>query len=156
MKKNIEFMGRKISVMAIVVALLLISTASAAVYQHYATMQGNVTIESPITVTVNNTEIPLGENYNYTIGSMSSPCTISETLYFNNTHGSALNVSLLWMLYEDNNSDPFNASTSYWIWDNETYLVDMGETSHPMSLDVPVYMMGEYIFSIEVNPYIPE
>ena len=156
MKRNIEFMGRKISVMAIVVALLVISTASATVYTHYATTQGSVTIESPITVTVNGAEILLGHNHNYTFESMSSPCTISETLYFNNTHGSALNVSLLWMLYEDNNPDPFNASTSYWIWDNETYLVPMGKTSHPVSLDVPAYMMDEYIFSIEVNPYVPE
>ena len=154
MKKNIEIMGRKVSVVAFVVALLLISTASAAMYQHYATMQGNVLINSPITVTVDGHLIPLGGNYNYTIESMTSPCTINEILELNNSYGLALEVDLLWVLYESDAPLPLNANTSYWIWDNVTYSVPNGVSTYTVSLDVPAYMMGDHTFAIAVNPVI--
>jgi len=154
MNKQIELFGRKIPVIAIVIAVLVIGTASATVYQHYATVEGNVMILSPITVTVDGHLIPLGGNHNYTIESMTSPCTIIETLTFNNSYGSALDVELLWVLYESEAPLPLDANTSYWIWDNETYSVPNGISNHDVSLTVPAYMMGSHIFAIAVNPVI--
>ena len=153
MKKNIEFMGRKISVVAIMIALLLISTASAAVYQHYATMMGDVAINSPVSIIVDEVPIPLGETYTLTIDDMMSPCTISKSFYFNNSYGSSIDVSLLWILYEADADFPLNASETYWVYDTEIVPVDTGISElYTVSLDVPAYMMGDHVFRIDVNP----
>ena len=154
MKKNVEIMGRKVSVMAIVIALLVISTASAATYRHYATMQGDVAINSPVHIIIGGHTIPLGGTYDLTIEGVMSPCTISETFQFNNSYGSPIDVSILWILYEDRIGVlPLNASTSYWIYGNETLSVPTGiSTFNNASLDVPAYMIGPHIFSIAVNP----
>ena len=156
MKKNIKLLGKKIPITVVLIAFLLISTASAAVYTHYATMEGKVTIEAPITVSIDGTEVALGVPHEYDIENMISPCTIAKIITFNNSYSSDIDVELVWVLYEDNNNDQFNPSTSYWIWNEKTHTVPMGLSSHPVSLDVPIYMAGEYIFAIAVNPVIAE
>ena len=153
MKKKIEIMGRKVSVMAIVVALLLISTASAAVIQHYAVMEGNVMINSPVHIIIDDEEIPLGGTYNLVIEDVEPPCTISETFYFNSTYGSDIDVSVLWILYETNAPTPLDASASYWVYDNEIVTVSPGMSeAYTVSLDIPSYMNGGHTFRIDVNP----
>lgn len=152
MKKEIKILNIKVPVVAILITLMVIGTASAAVYQHYATLQGNVTINSPISVTVDGHEIPLGGTHTLVIEDIKPPCTISETFYFNNTYGSELDVSILWILYEYGAPEPLDASTSYWVYDNEIVTVPDGTSSFEASLDVPVYMMGDHVFRIDVNP----
>lgn len=152
MKKNIEFMGRKISVMAIMVVLLVFSTASAAVYQHYATLQGDVKINAPISISVDGEVIELGRTHTLLIDEMTSPCTIGKTFQFNNSYGSEIDVSVLWILYEADAPQPLDASTSYWVYDNETVTVPVGTSSFTANLDVPAYMIGNHIFRIDVNP----
>ena len=153
MKKNIEIMGRKVSVMAIVVALLLISTASAALIQHYALMEGDVTINSPITVSVDGTVINLGEPHILDTEIATDGCTISETLEFNNTYGSPVEVSLFWILYEAGETYPdLNTSTSYWIYNTTTLSIPTDGLTREVSLDIPSYMTGNHKFRIEVNP----
>ena len=154
MKKNITFLGKKVPITVILIAFLVISTASAAVYEHYATMEGDVMILSPITVSIDGNEIPLGGNYPFVIEDVMSPCTISETLDFNNTYGESLDVEIIWVLYETNAPIPLDASTSYWIWDNVTHPVPNGISDYTTSLEVPAYMIGGYTFSIAVNPVI--
>ena len=151
MKKNIEIMGRKVSVMAIVVALLLITTASAATYRHYATLEGDVSINSPIHIIVDEEEIPLGGTYTFTIEDTFPRSTIGKTFQFNNSYGSEIDVSIFWILYEPDKL-PLNASTSYWVYDNETVTVPVGISSFTAELYVPAYMMGEHVFQIDVNP----
>ena len=153
MKKNIEIMGRKVSVMAVVVALLLISTASAALIQHYALMEGDVTINSPITVSINGTQVDLGEPHTLDTVIATGGCTISETLQFNNIHGSPVEVSLFWILYEAGETYPdLNTSTSYWIYNTTTLLIPTDGLIKEVSLDIPSYMAGEHKFRIEVVP----
>ena len=155
MKKNITFLGKKVPVIAIVIAFLVIGTASAAVYEHYATMEGEVTILSPIAVTIDGVSIDLGEDYTFFIENMTSPCTISKSIKLNNSHELPLKVELLWVLYESGVEFPLDANTSYWIWDNITIeLVPGIITHHTVSLDVPVYMIGDHTFAIAVNPVI--
>lgn len=62
MKKKIEIFGRKVPVIAIMIVLLVIGTASATVFNHYATLTGNVVIDSPITVIDDDGDrIPIGD-----------------------------------------------------------------------------------------------
>ena len=150
--KTINIFGKNMPIVAILMALLVIGTASAAVFTHYATLEGKVAIESPITVIIDGFEIPLGATYPLTIDNMTSPCIISETMILNNSHGSALDVSFLWILYEDGAPMPLNPDTSYWIFDNETVSVPVGESNFTADLEVPAYMLGDHIFLIEVNP----
>lgn len=153
MKRNIEIFGKKVPLIAILITLLVIGTASAKMYEHYATAEGRVMIESPITVTIDGTMIDIGENHEYPMGNMLSPGTINETLYFNNTYGSPIDVEIIWILYETGKSD-LNASTSYWIWDNATVQIPEEQSSYEVNLTVPVYMMGDHTFAIAVNPVI--
>ena len=153
MKKKIEIFGKKVPFIAILVVALIISTASAAVYQHYATMMGDVAINSPVHVIIDGNPIPLGGTYELTIEDIMSPCTISETFQFNNTYGSPIEVSVLWILYEKDAPFPLNASTSYWVYDTETVMVSTGiSADYTVNLDVPAYMMGDHTFRIDVNP----
>ena len=153
MKKKIEIFGKKVPFIAILVVALIISTASAAVYQHYATMMGDVAINSPVHVIIDGNPIPLGGTYELTIEDIMSPCTISETFQFNNTYGSPIEVSVLWILYEKDAPFPLNASTSYWVYDTEIVTVSPGISApYTVNLDVPVYMMGDHVFRIDVNP----
>ena len=153
MKKKIEIFGKKVPFIAILVVALIISTASAAVYQHYATMMGDVAINSPVHVIIDGNPIPLGGTYELTIEDIMSPCTISETFQFNNTYGSPIEVSVLWILYEKDAPFPLNASTSYWVYDTEIVTVYTGiSADYTVSLDVPAYMMGDHTFRIDVNP----
>ena len=153
MKKKIEIFGKKVPLIAILVVALIISTASAAVYQHYATMMGDVAINSPVHIIVDGEVIPLGGTYELTIDDIMPLCTISETFYFNNTYGSPIDVSVLWILYEKNAPLPLNASTSYWVYDTEIVTVSTGISApYTVSLYVPAYMMGDHTFRIDVNP----
>lgn len=152
MKKNIEILGRKVSVMAILIALLVISTASAAVYQHYATMMGNVAINSPVHIIVDGETIPLGGTHTFDTEIVTCPCTISKSFQFNNTYGSSIDVSVLWILYETGADFPLDANETYWIYDNETLSVPNGLSDFKASLDVPPYMFGDHKFRVDVNP----
>ena len=152
--KEITILNRKVPFIAIIIAFLVIGTASAAVIQHYAVMEGDVTINSPITVSIDGTPVILGEAHTLVIDDISIPPTISETLEFNNTHGSPVDVSLFWILYEADAPYPdMDADTSYWIYDNvETHPVRVGISTYEVSLDIPSYMIGNHKFRIEVNP----
>ena len=152
MKKKIEIFGKKVPLIAILVVALIISTASAAVYQHYATMMGDVRIDSPVHVDINGETIPLGGTYELIIDDVMAPCTISETFQFNNSYGSSIDVSVLWILYEKGASTPLDTSGTYWVYDTETLSVPVGITSFEASLDVPAYMIGDHVFRIDVNP----
>ena len=153
MKKNIEIMGRKIPFITILISLLVIGTASAALIQHYAVMEGDVTINSPITVSVNGTPVNLGEPHTLDTVIATDGCTISETLEFNNTYGSPVEVSLFWILYEAGETYPdLNTSTSYWIYNTTTLLIPTDGLIKEVSLDIPSYMAGEHKFRIEVVP----
>lgn len=152
MKKELTIFKRKISLMAIVVVLLVVGTASAAVYSHYATMMGNVAIDSPISITVDGHEIEIGETHTLFIEDITSPCTISKTFEFNNTYDTALAVSVLWILHDKDAPLPLDSSTSYWVYDTETVSVPVGTSSFTASLDVPSYMIGDHTFRIDVNP----
>ena len=50
MKKKIDILGRKVPILAVMMALLVIGTASAALISNYATLTGDVTVTNPITV----------------------------------------------------------------------------------------------------------
>ena len=152
--KEITIFKRKVPFITILIALLVIGTASAAVIQHYAVMEGDVTINSPITVSVDGTVINLGEPHTLVIDAISTPCTIREILEFNNTHGSPVDVSLFWILYESGEIYPdLDASTSHWVYDNvQTYSVQEGISTYEVILEIPSYMIGNHKFRIEVNP----
>ena len=151
--KEITIFKRKVPFITILIALLVIGTASAALIQHYALMEGDVTINSPITVSVNGTQVDLGEPHTLVIDAMSTPCTISETLEFNNIHGSPVEVSLFWILYEAGETYPdLNTSTSYWIYNTTTLSIPTDGLTREVSLDIPSYMVGNHKFRIEVNP----
>ena len=152
--KEITIFKRKVPFITILIALLVIGTASAALIQHYALMEGDVTINSPITVSVDGTVVDLGEPHTLDAEIVTTPDTISETLEFNNTHGSPVDVSLFWILYESGETYPdLNAETSYWIYDNvETYPVEVGISTYEVILEIPSYMIGNHKFRIEVNP----
>ena len=60
--KQYKILGRKVSVLAIIMAVLLIGTASAAVFQHYATLSGTITVTNDISVTDDDGDlIPIGD-----------------------------------------------------------------------------------------------
>ena len=50
MKKKIEILGRKVPILAVMMAILIIGTASAAVFLNYATLSGNATVGSSVSV----------------------------------------------------------------------------------------------------------
>lgn len=152
MKKELIIFKRKIPLILILMTLLVVGTASAAVYSHYATMMGNVSIESPISIIVDDQAIEIGETHTLIIENIISPCTISKDFDFNNTYGSPLEVSVLWILHDKDAPLPLDASTSYWVYDSETVLVPIGTSTFTASLDVPSYMIGDHTFRIDVNP----
>ena len=70
MKKKIEILGRKVPVIAILMALLVIGTASAAVFWNYATLEGEVVVDAGIYVTDSeDKKVPIGGDGNLTFGS---------------------------------------------------------------------------------------
>lgn len=152
MKSKIEIFGRKVSIATILIVILVIGTASAAVFEHYAKMEGNLSIGSPISVSIDGTEIGLGDTYTLTVDDMTSPCIISETFDISNIHGEPLDVNILWILYETGAEPPLNADETYWIYDNETVSIPSGGMPFTAELSVPAYMIGDYTFSIEINP----
>ena len=50
MKKKLNILGRKVPILAVMMALLVIGTASAALISNYATLTGDVTVTNPISV----------------------------------------------------------------------------------------------------------
>ena len=59
MNKKLNIFGRKVPVLAVMMALLVIGTASAAVFLNYATLSGDVEVTTPISVTEAGGESPL-------------------------------------------------------------------------------------------------
>ena len=60
MNKKLNILGRKVSVLAVMMALLVIGTASAALIVNYATLSGTFEVTNPITVTGSDFEAGIG------------------------------------------------------------------------------------------------
>lgn len=68
MNKKISILGKKVPILAIFMAVLIIGTASAAIFTHYATLDGNIEVTSPVFVT----GVEIGGSGNLEFGSPAS------------------------------------------------------------------------------------
>ena len=87
MKKKINILGRKVPVLAVIMVLLVIGTASAALIDHYATLSGDVTVAETISVTGNGDPIPNGE-----IGSITFTDEMATFTIDNDGDGTSVNL----------------------------------------------------------------
>ena len=71
MKKKLNILGRKVPILAVMMALLVIGTASAALIVNYATLTGTFGVTNPITVN--------GDNFVTGIGGGAGVFTIANT-----------------------------------------------------------------------------
>ena len=159
MKKKIDIFGRKVPVLAVMMVLLVIGTASAAVFTNYATLSGDVTVETGISVN----GIPLDD-----IGVLSFDGQ-SATFTINNTGDESVGVELVTTIYEvdafgDIIGDPLTTSNGFDV----VYSMDSTVLDNPVSIpadditgtdinvefSAPSNVVGEYRIIVEVNPVI--
>ena len=60
MKKKLNILGRKVPVLAVMMVILVIGTASAALITNYATLSGDVTVTNPVSVYDSNNALITG------------------------------------------------------------------------------------------------
>ena len=97
--RKVNILGRKVSVLAILMAVLVIGTASAAIFMNYATLTGQVTVSNDISVTdYEGNPIIIGGDGDL---NFNSPATFT----INNVGTEPVIVDLLTTLYLDTNTE---------------------------------------------------
>ena len=176
--RTINMFGRKMPVLAILMAALIVGTASAAVYSHYATLEGTVEIGSPITVTPcdegGNPILDEGENpiiigygddiyYELIVEDIMAPDTIDIDLIINNAHDDNVTIKIQTTVYDPELGWPSRASgdpNDVFYWSNGSLVTAIGldegegdgETLYTSSTFIPSYVIGTHVVRIEVMP----
>lgn len=149
--KTINIFGKNMPIIAILMALLVIGTASAAVFYNYATLEGEVEITSPLKVTTlvgsEMVDVDVGATVIVDVITTGYPYDVSASFGFNNSYGSALNVSIYMEL---------NDSSDTLIYNNyiESYPVVPGSSSYTATLDIPdqAILDGTYTYKVIILP----
>lgn len=177
MKKKLNILGRKIPVLAVMMAILIIGTASAALIVNYAVLTGEVTVTNPVTITDGaNTAVASGGTGVLTFVEDEAGFTIDNG-------GDPANVNLVTTLYlglpTAENMPDDESESNYIVADTEgitiTYTLSgvdyplIGEAGLALSDQVipigsganviavvfdadPGLMTGTYTIQVEVNP----
>ena len=163
MNKKIEIFGKKVPVIALVIALLVIGTASAAVFMNYATLTGTDVIDGPSIYVIDSDGniVPTGDDGDL---NFSSPATFSinntadtnvtvelnTTLSVTNSTGSTVNDDGITVVYS---GDGVNVTT-----DPVTVVVPAADTEEGQSvvtvtlIYAPNIMAGNCTVTVDVDP----
>ena len=162
MKKKFDIFGRKVPVLAVMMVILVIGTASAAIFTNYATLSGDVTVDTGISVN----GIPLDDVGDLVFSDQSASFTI------NNAGDEAVNIWLVTTIYEvdaygDIIGEPLTITDGfdivYSIGNGDALINPVsipadGTTTEGTDIDVefsaPSNVVGDYRIIVEVNPVL--
>ena len=169
MKKKLNILGRKVPILAVMMALLVIGTASAALILNYATLTGTFTVGETLSVTGNDVAIPNGE-----AGAITFDVTSGEAIFTIDNDGADTSVNLVTTLFLDANELPISdargititygvdtsISQSYELTGtadagilSQDILVDSGLNTVTVDFDQdPALVTGVYTIQVAVNP----
>ena len=168
MKKKYEIFGRKVSVLAIVMAILIIGTASAAIISNYATLTGTVTVTDEIYIHNHAGLIPFGTSVTLVDGDILE-IGIAETFTIHNDDTTIVTLQLNGIIepVETDGPNTYGLSITYSGTDVTTDAttgittveVPGGDGTNPGSVIVSVTLNalpnmepGSYTVAVEVVP----
>ena len=162
MKKKFEIFGRKVPILAVVLAVLIIGTASAAVFMNYATLSGDVDVIADISVIDSDGDvIPIGDSGDL---NFSSPATFTIV----NNGGASIDVDLVSTITEFNGTayNPIPEGekgyysveilhgTTVLVTNNGTIPVPTTDLTLDVKLVTAPNVNGTYNVKLEINPTV--
>ena len=159
MKKKLNILGRKVPVLAVMMALLVIGTASAALIVNYATLSGTYEVGETITVVGNNVS---NENEilfngdgkgNFTITNVGSPVnvTVNTTLLLEDVM--VIDTEGITVTY--NPGVPNIPDDTNGVYEDVFVMAFTEDTVVTVTLGtIPGVVAGNYTLEVDVNPYV--
>ena len=153
--RTISIFGRKMPILAILMAALIVGTASAAVYSHYATLTGTVNVGSPLIITFNDEDVPTGSIATMNLGQVMYPDSVDAAFQYENVYTDSIYVDIYTILYEADGTTEVTRAP-------DEINVELAQTEpdtpveYFVSIDMPEgwIINGDHILSIQIKPHV--